>query len=285
MVVGERLLYAFRDPVAVALLDGIAEVLSPLGVGLLLLPGDDRRDGPSVPQLSRAALDAAVYLTGGLEDDPALEHLRRRGVPVVAVEGPVAQDLVLISIEDHSGSIELAGHLRALGHFRVAVVALPLRLDRTFGLIDPARRDRAAYRDVRERLRGIEDVFGPVPAIETAANTVEEGERAAGVLLDVTPRARPTAILAQSDLLAAGVLRAAAALGLRVPEDLSVTGFDGIDLPWLAPTRLTTVVQPLEEKGRAAGRAAAALLAGQRPADLVLPVHLRIGTTTGPAAA
>jgi DNA-binding LacI/PurR family transcriptional regulator len=83
--------------------------------------------------------------------------------------------------------------------------------------------------------------------------------------------------------LAAGVLRAAAELGLRVPEEVSVTGFDGAELPWLAPVVLSTVVQPSDEKGRAAARAVVELLSGQRPGDVVLPVHVRVGTTTGPA--
>ena len=90
-------------------------------------------------------------------------------------------------------------------------------------------------------------------------------------------------MIGQSDMLAAGVLRAAATLGLTVPDDVSVAGFDGADLPWLEPVRLTTVVQPTTEKGQAAGRAVAALLSGQVPEDVVLPVRLRVGTTTGPA--
>jgi DNA-binding LacI/PurR family transcriptional regulator len=88
--------------------------------------------------------------------------------------------------------------------------------------------------------------------------------------------------VAQSDLLAAGVLLAARELGLRVPEDVSVAGFDGLDLPWLAPDVLTTVVQPLAAKGEAIGHAVESLLAGEAPEPLYLDVELRIGTTTGP---
>jgi DNA-binding LacI/PurR family transcriptional regulator len=135
---------------------------------------------------------------------------------------------------------------------------------------------------VRHRLEGVEDVFGPVPAFETASNAVDEGARAGRALLDVPVDRRPTAVLAQSDVLAAGVLRAAAELGLRVPDDVSVGGFDGADLPWLGDVRLTTVVQPTEEKGRRAAAAAMDLVAGRTPPDVLLPVHLRIGTTTGP---
>jgi DNA-binding LacI/PurR family transcriptional regulator len=120
--------------------------------------------------------------------------------------------------------------------------------------------------------------------IETASNVVDEGERAGRTLLDVPADRRPTAVVAQSDILAAGVVQAAVALGLRVPDDVSVTGFDGADLPWLAGT-LTTVVQPSEAKGRAAAEAAMALVAGGRPDGMILPVSLRVGTTSGPPPA
>jgi DNA-binding LacI/PurR family transcriptional regulator len=159
---------------------------------------------------------------------------------------------------------------------------MPLRLDGTRGLVDDVRRSVGHYRDVRHRLEGVFDVFGPVPAMETASNAVDEGERAGRALLDVPAQRRPTAVLAQSDVLAAGVLRAATALGLRVPEDVSVAGFDGADLPWLLPTVLSTVVQPTDEKGRMAARAVVELLDGNVPPDVALPVSVRLGTTTGP---
>jgi DNA-binding LacI/PurR family transcriptional regulator len=278
--VGERLLHAFRDPVAVQLLDGITEVLGPHGVGLLLLAGDTGR--PSTEQIGRIPLDAAIFATCGLEDDPALDQLRARGVPLVVVEGPVMDGVVLIDIDDRRGTRELARHLHDLGHRRVEVLTMPLRLDGRRGRIDGARRARAHYRDVRHRLEGVEDVFGPVPAVETASNAVDEGTAAGRAMLDVPAHRRPTAVIAQSDVLAAGVLQAAAGLGLRVPEDLSVAGFDGADLHWLGDTRLTTVVQPTDEKGRAAAQAAMDLIAGGSPRDLTLPVTLRIGTTSGP---
>ena len=280
--IGERLLYAFRDPVAVQLLDGITEVLGAHGVGLLLLAGDAGR--PTGAQLARIPLDAAIFATCGLEDDPALALLQARGVPLVGVEGPVAEGVVLVDIDDRAGTAALAAHLRDLGHHRVASVAMPLRLDGTRGPVDAARRARVHYRDVRHRIAGVEDVFGPVPVLEAASNAVDEGERAGRALLDVPADRRPTAVIAQSDVLAAGVVQAAAALGLRVPDDVSVAGFDGADLPWL-PGVLTTVVQPTDAKGRAAAEAAMALVDGGRPSGVVLPVALRVGTTTGPPPA
>jgi DNA-binding LacI/PurR family transcriptional regulator len=278
--VGERLLYAFRDPVAVQLLDGITQVLGAHGVGLLLLAGDSGR--PTTEQIVRLPLDAAIFATCGLEDDPALDQLRLRGVPVVVVEGPVVDGVVLVDIDDRRGTRDLARHLHGMGHRRVEVVAMPLRLDGTRGPVGTARRARAHYRDVRHRMEGVEDVFGAVPVFETASNAVAEGAAAGRALLDVAAHRRPTAVIAQSDVLAAGVLEAAAELGLRVPEDVSVVGFDGAELPWLGDTRLTTVVQPTEDKGRAAAQAAMALVEGTHPPDVSLAVSLRIGTTSGP---
>ena len=281
--IGERLLYAFRDPVAVQLLDGITEVLGGHGVGLLLLAGDAGR--PAADQLARIPLDAAIFATCGLEDDPALDLLRARRVPIVGVEGPVADDVVLVDIDDRGGTAQLAEHLRELGHRRVAVVAMPLRLDGTRGPVDATRRSRVHHRDVRHRIQGVEDVFGPVPVVETASNAVAEGEAAGRVLLDVPADVRPTAVVAQSDILAAGLLQAAEGLGLRVPGDVSVVGFDGADLPWLGTAQLTTVVQPTDAKGRAAARAAMALVEGEHPEGVLLPVALRVGTTSGPPPA
>ncbi|HEY4004524.1 MAG TPA: LacI family DNA-binding transcriptional regulator [Pseudonocardia sp.] len=277
--VGERLRYAFRDPHAVVLMDGIAEVLGPHGVGLLLLAGDTSR--PGLTQLARIPLDAAIFATCGLEDDPALELLRHRGVPVVGIDGPLSDDVVLVDIDDRGGTADLARYLFELGHRRVASVAMPLRLDGTRGPLGEDRRALNHYRDVRHRLAGAHEVFPRAPAYEAASNSVDEGEHAGRALL--TGARRPTAILAQSDILAAGVLRAAAELGLRVPEDLSVAGFDGADLPWLHPAELTTVVQPTDEKGRLAAHAVVELLGGRTPENVRLPVSVRVGTTTGPA--
>jgi len=126
------------------------------------------------------------------------------------------------------------------------------------------------------------DVFGEdSPMVETAIPDVEQGRLAGRMLLDVPAERRPTAVVAQSDLLALGAIRAAEDLGLRVPDDVSVTGFDGVELPWFAGT-LTTVLQHGEEKGRRLGVMVRALLAGETISDLQMPTELRLGTTTAP---
>lgn len=92
-------------------------------------------------------------------------------------------------------------------------------------------------------------------------------------------------MIAQSDLIAAGIIRAAEEAGLSVPEDVSVAGFDGIAVDGLGEHVLTTAVQPAVEKGRAAGDAVARLLAGEQAASIRFTCTFREGTTTGPAPA
>ena len=116
-------------------------------------------------------------------------------------------------------------------------------------------------------------MFPDAAAYAAAGSFIDEG-LAAGRALFADPAARPTAVIAQSDLLAAGVIRAAEEAGLRVPEDVSVTGFDGIVVDGLAPYELTTLVQPAAEKGRAAGQAVAAMLDGEDGG--IHPLHLRV---------
>ncbi|WP_222851341.1 LacI family DNA-binding transcriptional regulator [Phytoactinopolyspora mesophila] len=279
-LIGERLLYAFRDPVAVGLLDGLAEELSTLGSGLLLISGDADRTGPTPAQVARMPMDVVIFATCGGDDDPLLDHFLGRGVPVVAVDGPHRDDVVVLGIDDYGGTLTMARYLADLGHRHVGTVTLPLRLDGRRGPIDEARRKTAAYADARLRLQAVRDVFGSVAAVESATNLIEEGEVAAASLLDAPDR--PTAVIAQSDLLAVGVIRAAVGLGLRVPQDLSVVGFDGIDAGWLDGWLLTTIEQPIVEKGRMAGRMVVDILADRKPSSTQLPVNMRVGATTAP---
>jgi DNA-binding LacI/PurR family transcriptional regulator len=285
VVVGDALRRSFREPVSVQLLDGLVDTISPLGLGVLLVPGSLEPGAPAVdPLVESAAMDVAVLIWGGTLDDPTLQALQRRGIPLVVVEGQDLPGIVTIGIEDRSGVADLTRHLTGLGHERIATVTLPFGPDRRSGLADADRLGQITWSIARRRLDGLADAgVTPVAVYETPASLVEHGHAAAQALLSGPADTRPTAVVAQSDLLASGVVLGARELGLRVPEDVSVAGFDGLDLPWLAPDVLTTVSQPIARKGAAVGRAIEALLAGETPPDEVLPVELRPGTTTGPA--
>lgn len=300
VVLGDQLRRAFRDPVAVQVLDGVARVLAERGAGVLLLPGgtdgggEDTAEGPSTtpgthaaaapPLVETAAMDAAIVVWGSLTADAATAALERRGIPIVLGEGPAGGAHPAVGIDDRAGTAELVRHLVGLGHRRIGAVTLPFDDARRCGHVDEARLAQLDWVPTAHRLAGFHDTgLDPVATVEATASLVEAGAEAARLVLDVADP--PTAVVAQSDLLAAGTLIAARELGLRVPEDVSVAGFDGLDLPWLAPDVLTTVAQPLAAKGEAMARAVLALLDGEQPADEVLAVELRVGTTTAPPRA
>ncbi|MFS0866057.1 LacI family DNA-binding transcriptional regulator [Microbacterium sp. 179-B 1A2 NHS] len=272
----ERLGIAFRDPVVTSMMDGLSDAVGPIGAGVLLL----HDEGPSGagPTLTTAPIDAAVLIGCNEIVRGSVEAIRGRGIPVVVVEGDAGEGIPQIRLDNREAQREAAEHLRSLGHEDVAAVTLPRDGARERGFLTGD--ESAITVDVtRDRLRGIRDVYPDAPAYATAESSIDEGLAAGRVLL---AGHRPTAVIAQSDLLAAGVIRAAEEVGLRVPEDLSVTGFDGIVVDGLAPYALTTLVQDAAAKGRAAGEAIVAMLADRQPASLTLTCTFRKGNTTAP---
>ena len=156
-----------------------------------------------------------------------------------------------------------------------------------------ARDDRTLPFDVpRERLAGyraaLGDDFDPDLVFTAYTNHPDTGKRLLGEMLELDPM--PTAVLVMSDALAAGVVRGAVEAGLRVPEDLSVIGFDGVPSAALTEPPLTTVTQPIEQKGEMTARALLAALdpeggepaPGEPPKRTILPTELLIRGTTGP---
>ena len=284
VLVEGRLRTAFRDPFGIAVLDGLAEVLESVPTGMLLLgqPTDDLE--AVVQQLSGLALDAVVFSLCGPGEHPAVEHLASRGIPMFSTGVPGDRRVTQVRIDERATGAEVARHVRDLGHRRVAHVAMPLTYRSVAGPVPDAE---VSQRDVTipstGRLIGFRDVFGPrAEAVQTGDGSSVEGGIAMGrVLLDRPARSRPTAVVCQSDVIAAGVVIAAEELGLSVPGDLSVTGFDGVDLPWL-PHRLTTMDQQGREKGRVLGGLVRRRLEGRRVRSVTQPVTLRVGTTTAP---
>src|SRR6476620_5218771 len=126
VLVEGRLQLAFRDPFAVAVLDGLAEELERVPTGMLLLaqPTDD--GGSVVPQLAGLALDAVVFSLCGPGENPAVDHLGARGIPMFSTGVPGDRRVTQVRIDERASIAEASRHLRALGHRRVACVAMPL---------------------------------------------------------------------------------------------------------------------------------------------------------------
>jgi DNA-binding LacI/PurR family transcriptional regulator len=283
----DRLSYAFTDPAAAMFLEGLSSAAEEAGYGMLLLPRGpvDSRDMEAV---IGAVVDGFVTYCAA-DDDPLLEIVLRRGSPVVFVDHSPGSEEYSVGIDDEGGARAAAEHLASLGHRRFGVVSFHFDAKVRDGFAPEERQAEITNIDTRSRFDGYRDVleatggeWSDVPVYECGENTPEKGKAAAEALLAKEPR--PTAIFALSDQLAFGVMEAAKGLGLSVPEDLSVVGFDDVPEAASSEPPLTTVYQPHVEKGMRAGRKLVALLGGEDPGEReTLPTKLVVrGSTANP---
>jgi DNA-binding LacI/PurR family transcriptional regulator len=199
--------------------------------------------------------------------------LDRIGIPAVLVDSDASPNHPAVNVDDEGGAEAAALHLLELGHREVAIIVLPPTRAQV-GLTPAASRRLAGYRAALDR------AGAPEPYTLTAGVTLAAGARA----FEGLPKGkrRPTAVLAMSDMAAIGLMSAAQAAGLQIPDDLSVVGYD--DLPMAAWTNpaLTTVRQPIVEKGRLAARLLIQRMKGravESPAPLGTSLVIRASTS------
>ncbi len=175
------------------------------------------------------------------ETKAELRQLRQHGAPFVVIDPrtPLDDTIPVVAAANWSGARAATEHLIGLGHRRIGLITGPKEWC--------ASVDRAAGYHSALLAAGLPIV--PELVLEADMN-LEGGCAAARELLDLPDR--PTAIFAINDNMAIGVMRAAREGGLTVPRDLSVVGFDDVDLATVAYPTLTTVSQPLQEMGRMA---------------------------------
>lgn len=276
----ENLAYAFRDPAALRFLEGLSLACEDAGQGLHLVPANPERE--DVAAVHRAGVDGFVVYSVP-DDDPHLAAVLERPVPTVVCDQPHLGNVDRVGIDDRSAMTEVAEHLIELGHRRVGVLCMRLGRRRNDDFA-PLDRQRGAHFHVqRSRLAGLAGAFeavgvewGGVPVAERFDHTVASGQSGAAQLLDRDPQL--TALVCTSDILAIGALAEAKRRGLRVPEDLSITGFDGV--AEAEQLGLTTVRQPMLEKGRAAGRLLMDTAEPGRPRTVTLDTELLLGRTS-----
>jgi len=283
LVVEERLRYLFDDPFCQRLLAGIGEVLDEVGTGLAVVSlASGRADGWSI----ETAIADGLILFCLEQESPLIARARARGVPFVAVDsGPVA-GTATVNLDEARAAHAAAAHLAALGHRRVAILSLDLARDGRVGPVDLAREGAGGFTLPRERLAGYRSglaAAGLDPAEIAVFETRNDAATVAAAIDHLFARAAPpTALLAMSDVIALDAIARLAERGLAVPGDVAVVGFDDVPPAASAVPALTTVHQPVEEKGRLAARL---LLAGAAPGDVRLPGRLVVRASTGPPAA
>jgi LacI family transcriptional regulator len=256
------------------ILAGIAEALYErnLRLALCLTRYEHIRERTLVELLVHDASDGGVLITP-TESPDELRALQDQGYPFVVVDPreELPSGIPTVSAANVAGGMQAGEHLIGLGHRRIGVITGPRDL--------VSMEDRYAGFCAALASAGLL----PDPELVHRGNLdAQSGRAAAKALLELDDR--PTAIFALNDNMAAGALQAARALGLQVPQDVSIVGFDALEPSRLS--NLTTVRQPLEEMGRLAVQLLANVLDGQRTdaMRIELATELVVGETTSPAA-
>ncbi|MFC0116195.1 LacI family DNA-binding transcriptional regulator [Kibdelosporangium aridum] len=282
LLLTENLSYAFRDPAALGFLEGLALACEGAGQGLHLVPVNPERE--DVAAVHRAGVDGFVVYSVP-DDDPHLAAVLSRPVPTVIADQPHIEGVDRVGIDDGTAITELAQKLITLGHRRIGVVCMRLARDRNDGFASVERQQSAHFHVQRTRLGGLATAFetvgvdwASVPVVERFDHSSAMGASAAAQLLDADSQI--TALICTSDILALGALAEAKRRGLRVPQDLTITGFDGI--VEAERVGLTTVRQPVLEKGKAAGRLLLSPSERTRPRSITLETEFLPGTTAAP---
>ena len=274
----QPLAVVFSNPFFGALCEGVGLAAETSGYGLYLI---SPLHGSLAGAVRRASVDGfvAIGLSAG---HPEIEQVRRTGLPIVLIDSTAIPESSSVAIDDEAGARAAARHLVEFGHrdFLVIAVEPPVPLVDA----DPesiTMRRLAGYRSALAEagiaLPDEQVVLGPATV---AGGATAFGAAWAGGI-------RPTAVLAMSDAMAIGVLWAADEQGLKVPRDLSVAGFDDVDVAAFVNPPLTTVHQPVRRKGEEAVRLLLAAIErrAHEPEHVRLETHLVIRASTGPAPA
>jgi len=276
---------AFTDEVATRFLAAIVDELAPSGLALTLLTANGH---PDVIPARDAAMDGALVYSCRVES-AARDWLIRRKLPLVFVDQDPVSGFASVNVDDRGGAQRAAQHVIDLGHRSIGLV--------TVALGEPAL--SATLSDLTAPTVGHpqkERMLGWLAALEGAniVPSVVQVPRVGGNRLDhvralLESDTRPTAVLCFSDVLARDVVLIAAELGLRVPQDLSVVGFDDSPLAERETPTLTTVRQDVAAKGRLATAALTSAIAKARAGGKdrvrhqVLPTELVVRNSTAPS--
>lgn len=258
----------FRNPFFSAFHEGVGRVCEEHCLSLMVV-------SPASRSLSEASARAPVdgFIVVGLnESHPEIEVLRRRKTPFVIVDGD-AETVPSINVDDYDGARQAADYLLERGHRQITILTFEQDLSN--------QHSKKVYGVGRRRLEGYKHSFNAHDILwhdDILVPTATSADAGASVFerLWENAKTRPTALLAVADVIAIGVLQAAAAHGVSVPDQLAVIGYD--DIPqarWTTPP-LTTVHQPMVEKGEVAIQRLLSLIAGepQTEPNVLLPTQL-----------
>ncbi len=250
---------------------GVSEVAHAFGYGVILCnTAESLERGLNYIRLLRRKRVDGLIITNAVRNDPMAKQLTSSKTPFILVSQLWnGIDTPYVAGDDHYGARQAVEHLIALGHTKIGFIGGPAAVQ--------------SSNDRMETYRRVLQEHGITPQeewIRYADFTQRAGREAGRRMLSLT--VRPTAIFAANDVTALGVLEAAEDLGLSVPKDLSLVGYDDIGYASLPRIQLTTVAQPAFEMGKIATDWLISVIEGRQRKFIhrVLKPHLVIRCTT-----
>lgn len=263
-----------NNPYLCDIISGIGEECDRREISLTMLPPVR---GKIIEAARRAFVDAVVTIGVGPEHE-VVEFMRKHRVPFVTIDGGESEVTVNVGIQDEAAAYDLMKQMLSLGYRRLAIL-----------MLKPDAKSKAELSKsvvLEKRLAGFSKALGELGmSLASEGVTMLEAEgsiaggRAVGLSL-LRKEPRPDVVVAMADVVALGVYSAAGELGLAIPRELGVAGFDDIAFGQYASPPLTTVHQPSKEKGQKAASLALELLNGGSPTHFEFPYSLELRGST-----
>lgn len=258
------------DPFFLEYLHGVSETLFEQGFSLLIPQVRKQRVTETITQLVAHSRVDGIILTEPLLEDRRIALLQASGVPFAFLGSTVCQEVSWVDGDNRGGAYQAVCKLGSLGHHRIATITGEP------GLVSTRKR-LAGYRDGLDAL-GIE---ARDELVWSGDFTRQGGYEAVVRHLPQVQSGAVTAIFACNDLMAIGAIQALKEAGLQIPADVSVMGFDGIEIGQYLSPPLTTVQQPVFSLGQEVARVLLdQIQKGARPVQITLPVHIINETNT-----
>jgi DNA-binding LacI/PurR family transcriptional regulator len=276
----DRFSAVFDDEFALQLIQGIMVELERVGVSLLMVPTMTTQQESS--QALGALVDGFIVFCESQEASPVLETIRSRGLPLVAIDHHY-DGIPMIGVDDCTGAKVAAQKVIERGHKNVIIVSIAFNVHNERGFVDPGFVHEYPDRTPVRRIRGYSHVFNKADVqyriFETAQDDLVSPHATGFAEQIIDNLADATAIVCMADRLAIAIMDVARQKGLRIPEDLSIVGFDGIRSAQERSPTLSSICQRADEKGRLAVR----MLLGDEPMESrILGVSWLEGQTLGP---
>lgn len=265
---------AMNNPHLCDIIRGIGEECDRQEISLTMLPPVG---GKIIEAARRAFVDSIVTIGVGPGHE-VIEFLNSRRVPFVTIDGEESSETLNIGIDHEGAAFDLMDYILSLGHRDIAILCLKPEAK--------AKTEKPNSIVLGKRLSGFTRAFmekgltlqSPCIRLVDSICSLDGGKEAVSCLLSTVPR--PTAIVAMADIVALGAYAAISDQGLRIPEDISIAGFDGIAQGQFSQPTLTTLWQPGMDMGKKAAQMALTLLDGQDARHCTFPYSLeRRGST------